>query len=171
MSQHLLGYQARSYLANIINDDVSQYKFYQGYIREKGTRNSLDKLFKALTSANKESIEFNEEWAIRKGQFGASEAYQEIEFTLDEHKIRLNPQPFELKEIENVNNIDLRVTIPEKDVFLKSANYNGNPFPEKFIDSSVLQSGGYVDQQDVDHSVFSYEDISTIDANTIFADQ
>ena len=74
MSQHLLGYQARNYLANIINDDVSQYKFYQGYIREKGTQNSLDKLLKALTSANKESIEFNEEWALRKGQFGAHEA-------------------------------------------------------------------------------------------------
>ena len=27
MSQHLLGYQARNYLANIINDDVNQYKF------------------------------------------------------------------------------------------------------------------------------------------------
>ena len=171
MSQHLLGYQPRNYLANIINDDVSQYKFYQGYIREKGTRNSLDKLFKALTSANKESIEFNEEWALRKGQFGASEAYQEVEFTLDESKFRLNPQPIELKEIEDVNNIDLRITIPEKDVYLKSANYDGNPFPEKFIDSSVLQSAGYVDLEDVDHSVFKYDDIGTLDANNVFTDQ
>ena len=171
MSQHLLGYQARNYLANIINDDVSQYKFYQGYIREKGTRNSLDKLFKALTSANKESIEFNEEWALRKGQFGASEAYQEIEFTLNEPQFRLNPQPIELKEIEDVNNIDLRITIPEKDVYLKSSNYNGSPFPEKFIDSSVLQSAGYVDLDDVSHTVFKYDDLPTLDANTIFANQ
>ena len=171
MSQHLLGYQARNYLANIINDDVSQYKFYQGYIREKGTRNSLDKLFKALTSADKESIEFNEEWALRKGQFGASEAYQEIEFTLNEPQFRLNPQPIELKEIEDVNNIDLRITIPEKDVYLKSSNYNGSPFPEKFIDSSVLQSAGYVDLDDVSHTVFKYDDLPTLDANTIFANQ
>ena len=171
MSQHLLGYQARNYLANIINDDVSQYKFYQGYIREKGTRNSLDKLFKALTSADKESIEFNEEWALRKGQFGASEAYQEIEFTLNEPQFRLNPQPIELNEIEDVNNIDLRITIPEKDVYLKSSNYNGSPFPEKFIDSSVLQSAGYVDLEDVSHSVFEYDDLPTLDANTIFANQ
>ena len=171
MSQHLLGYQARNYLANIINDDVSQYKFYQGYIREKGTRNSLDKLFKALTSADKESIEFNEEWALRKGQFGASEAYQEIEFTLNEPQFRLNPQPIELKEIEDVNNIDLRITIPEKDVYLKSSNYNGSPFPERFIDSSVLQSAGYVDLDDVSHTVFKYDDLPTLDANTIFANQ
>ena len=36
MAQHLIGYQPREYLRNIINDDVAQYKFYQGYIREKG---------------------------------------------------------------------------------------------------------------------------------------
>ena len=83
----------------------------------------------------------------------------------------MNPQPIELKEIEDVNNIDLRITIPEKDVYLKSANYNGNPFPEKFIDSSVLQSAGYVDLEDVDHSVFKYDDIGTLNADNIFADQ
>lgn len=171
MSQHLMGYQPRNYLTNIINDDVSQYKFYQGYIREKGTRNSLDKLFKALTSADKESVEFNEEWAIRKGQFGASEAYQEVEFALEESAFRLNPQPIELSETTDVNNVDLRITIPENDVYLKSAEYNGNPFPAKFIDSSVLQSAGYVDLQDVDHTVFEYKDIANLDANNIFANQ
>ena len=128
-------------------------------------------MYLRLTSADKESIEFNEEWALRKGQFGASEAYQEIEFTLDEPQFRLNPQPIELNEVEDVNNIDLRITIPEKDVYLKSSNYNGSPFPEKFIDSSVLQSAGYVDLNDVSHSVFQYDDLPTLDANTIFANQ
>ena len=50
VAQHLIGYQKRQYLANIINDDVSQYKFYQGFIRDKGTRNALTKLFDALHS-------------------------------------------------------------------------------------------------------------------------
>ena len=34
MAQHLIGYQKRKYLENIINDDVSQYKFYQGFIQD-----------------------------------------------------------------------------------------------------------------------------------------
>ena len=101
----------RDFQKENIKDILGNSGFKQGIVKE------------GLTGDGK----FNEEWAIRKGQFGASEAYQEIEFTLDEQKIRLNPQPFELKEIENVNNIDLRITIPEKDVFLKSANYDGNP--------------------------------------------
>ena len=49
VAQHLIGYQKRKYLENIINDDVSQYKFYQGFIQDKGTPNSLTKLFDALS--------------------------------------------------------------------------------------------------------------------------
>ena len=33
VAQHLIGYQKRKYLENIINDDVSQYKFYKGFIK------------------------------------------------------------------------------------------------------------------------------------------
>ena len=67
LAQHLIGYQKRQYIENIINDDVSQYKFYQGMIQDKGTSNALTKMFDALSSANKDSLEFHEEWAIKRG--------------------------------------------------------------------------------------------------------
>ena len=38
LAQHLIGYQKRRYLENIIPDDVSQYKFFQGMIQDKGTK-------------------------------------------------------------------------------------------------------------------------------------
>ena len=47
LAQHLIGYQSRDYLENLFVNDISQYKFYQGYIREKGTQNAIDKLLKA----------------------------------------------------------------------------------------------------------------------------
>ncbi len=53
-------------------------------ISEKGTRNSLTKLFDVLSSADRDSIDFDEEWAIKLGQYGAADAFEEIEFTLDE---------------------------------------------------------------------------------------
>ena len=68
VAQHLIGYQKRKYLENIINDDVSQYKFYQGFIQDKGTQNSLTKLFDALSNTDKDSVEFYEECALRLGQ-------------------------------------------------------------------------------------------------------
>ena len=45
LAQHIIGYQKRQYIENIINDDVSQYKFYQGMIQDKGTSNALTKMF------------------------------------------------------------------------------------------------------------------------------
>ena len=76
MAQHLIGYQKRQYLENIINDDVSQYKFYQGMIQDKGTKNALTKLFDVLSSADKDSLEFYEEWAIKDGQYGAADGFE-----------------------------------------------------------------------------------------------
>ena len=55
---------------NIIPDEVSQYKFFQGMLQDKGTKNVLNKLFDRLGSANKDSLEFFEEWAIRAGRYG-----------------------------------------------------------------------------------------------------
>ena len=93
LAQHLIGYQKRDYLENIINDSVSQYKFYQGFILDKGTKNALTKLFDALASDDKDSLEFYEEWAIKNGQYGAAEGFEEVEYKLDESKFRLKPQP------------------------------------------------------------------------------
>ena len=104
IAQHLIGYQNRQYLENIIKDDVSQYKFYQGMISDKGTQNVLSKLFDTLSADDQDSLTFNEEWAVRVGEYGAVDAFSEIEFKLDETQFKLNPQPIEL-----VSNIDTTV--------------------------------------------------------------
>ena len=88
----------RNYLKNIINDDVAQYKFYPRFYKRKRYKNALSKIFDALASADKESIDFYEEWAISKGQYGASAVFDEVEFRLDESKVSLNPNPIELTD-------------------------------------------------------------------------
>ena len=42
-----IGYQNRGYFNKIGLDDVSQVKFYQGMLQEKGTRNAVDKLVRS----------------------------------------------------------------------------------------------------------------------------
>ena len=77
---------------------MSQYKFYQGYIQDKGTKNALTKLFDVLSSADKDSLQFYEEWAITRGQYGAAEGFEEVQYILDEANFRLKPQPIDLVE-------------------------------------------------------------------------
>ena len=47
LAQHLTGYQSRTYLENLFVNDISQYKFYQGFIKEKGSLNAITKLARA----------------------------------------------------------------------------------------------------------------------------
>ena len=158
LAQHLIGYQKRQYLENIINDDVSQYKFYQGFIADKGSKNSLDKLFNVLSSSDKESLEFYEEWGIKRGQYGASEGFDEVEFELDESKFKLNPQPFKLTN-EDGEFTDLIYRIKDFEVYKKPLKYSSNLLPTKNDIEQFTRSPGYVHPEDVTRKFLNYEDI------------
>ena len=158
LAQHLIGYQKRQYLTNIIKDDVSEFKFYQGMIREKGTQNSLNKLFNVKSALGEESLTFYEEWAIRTGQYGASEAFESIEFVLDESKIRSNPQGFYLSEnLDDPN--DFIVTYNANQVYLKPVGYASNPWPVLKTYRPYLRSAGYFRSNEVFTTVKSLDDI------------
>jgi len=148
LGQHLIGYQRRAYLENIITDSVSQYKFYQGFIQDKGTKNSLTKLFDALSGADKDSLEFYEEWAIRVGQYGAIENKYEVEYQLDETKFRLEPQLFELTNSIS-SRTDLVYEIAPHEAMLKPSDYTHSIFEEKSDISVFGFDSGYVRNLDV----------------------
>ena len=52
LAQHLTGYQSRTYLENLFVNDISQYKFYQGFIKEKGIGLIIDKTEQAVKTFN-----------------------------------------------------------------------------------------------------------------------
>jgi hypothetical protein len=166
-AQHLIGYQNRDYLANIINDDVSQYKFYQGMIQDKGTRNSLDKLFDVLSSADRDSLDFYEEWAVKQGQYGASEGFDEVEFLLDERNMRIDPQPFSLTNSATGNETDLVYRIKDYEVYKKPNNYTSNIFPTLEELPQYTRNAGYVHTDDVSSIVATYDDILGLNFNDI----
>ena len=47
--------------------------------QDKGTKNVLTKLFDKLGSANKDSLEFYEEWAVRVGRYGATKGDEQFD--------------------------------------------------------------------------------------------
>jgi hypothetical protein len=163
IAKHLIGYQRRDYLENIINDDIAQYKFYQGMIRDKGTQNVLTKLFDPLSSADKDSLEFYEEWAIRLGNYGATSAFEEVEYKINETKMLINPQPFELVSRINSDANDFVYRILPHEVYVPSENYNHAPFPANLNGDYFVETSGYVRRDDVDYIFNSKDDISSLD--------
>ena len=161
MAQHLIGYQKRQYLDNIIQDPVSEFKFFQGMIREKGTQNVLNNLFNTLGADGDASLTFYEEWALRVGQYGASQAYEDIEIVLDDGEFRNNPQGFLL-----TNNTDTTVSgfilqQTPNDIYVKPLGYESNPFPELTTYNPLLRSAGYVNINDVSVTLGTLSEITS----------
>jgi hypothetical protein len=166
IAQHLIGYQKRQYLENIIKNDVSEFKFYQGMITEKGTANSLNKLFDVLSSSNKDSIDFVEEWAVRIGEYGASDAFEEIEFILDESKFKIEPQAIEL--VPTINNLtDYIIRQTKNDIYLKPKSYNDNIWPINTNYRPFLKTPGFCRLDQVKYALDKKDDILNLDITTL----
>ena len=66
--------------------------------QDKGTKNVLTKLFDKLGSANKDSLEFYEEWAVRVGRYGATKGDEQFDVSR-RIKYRQEPQLVELVDL------------------------------------------------------------------------
>jgi len=166
MAQHLIGYQKRQYLANIINDDVSQFKFYRGAIADKGTMNVFTKLFDALGNTA-DNLEFYEEWAIQVGRYGAVDDVEQVEYNLEQDKMQESPQAVELVKTLPATNFDKIYRILPNETFDKPAGYTHAPFPTKTLTNEYIKTGGYTKEDDVDFIVGNLVDLSAVDTNQI----
>lgn len=166
ISQHLVGYQPRQYLSNIIQDEISEFQFYQGMIREKGTQNSLNKLFDVLSASNKESLSFYEEWALRVGQYGASKAFDAVEFVIEEPHSSKHSLGYHLTQQPSLED-PFVVNIAYNDVYLKPEGYNSQPWPTNNNQRYYLRTPGHVDSSENVIQLGSIDDIVKVDIKSL----
>jgi hypothetical protein len=172
LAQHLIGYTPRPYLNNIFTNPTSQYKFYQGFIKDKGTKNAIDKISKAGTFTRQGSIDFKEEWAFRIGEYGAYETYNEVEFILDEGSFLENPYVVKFVDQDPENAIELVNYIKSRDLLLKSTDYipalTFNTTPSDFINNNLeLTTAGYVRPDDITVTAYNKNSLLDIANNTL----
>ena len=167
LAQHLIGYQKRDYLANIINDDVSQYKFYQGMLQDKGTMNSIDNFFNSLRGESN-SVEVFEEWAVQVGKYGAYQNVEQIEIPLDESKFRESPQAIEILDYMPNDVFDTVYRVRTHELLDKPIDTTEELFPTKVLEE-FTESRGYVHEDDVEYKTQSISDLKVIDNNQLTA--
>jgi hypothetical protein len=90
-SSGLIGFRERSYFTDLNLDNTSQLKFYQGFIKQKGTMNAITSLTSGVFDNVTSEINIYEEWALRVGDYGAAENNQFLELILQEGTINSNP--------------------------------------------------------------------------------
>jgi hypothetical protein len=157
----LIGYQKRSYLERLGLDDVSQVKFYQGMIKEKGTNSSLKSLLKTQVDNLTVDVDLYEEWALRTGSYGSIDSVKTTEIVLDPEKVTSTRSIIEL-----VNNTSAApyMQVRESDLWKKPANFAIENWPTvRSTESEMsLTAAGYVRPRDVNKAIVNVSDIKRL---------
>ena len=164
-SNGLIGFRDRSYFNNLGIDATTQSKFYQGLITQKGTVNSIRALRGAQFNNLNTSIDFSENWAIRVGEYGATDANEFTEIILRESDFDNNPAVFQLVDASVTEELDI-ISYNSEDVYKTSGAFSANVF--KLEDSGrtsnliPLPVAGFVNLDDVDATIFKLNDYATL---------
>jgi hypothetical protein len=153
-----IGFRPREYLDQLGLDDVSQVKFYQGMIRNKGTKNVVEKLINAdLTNLDQE-INVYEEWGIRVGAYGSIDSNQVIELIVDEAEAQESKVVVELLNDGDTTNTN-RLSYSQKDLFKTPVNYTKDIFLTRSGDvkKTDIVGAGYPRIDDTDFTIFDID--------------
>jgi hypothetical protein len=177
LAQRLIGYQSRDYLENLFVNDVSQYKFYQGYIRDKGTQKAIDKILKAKYEGEDIDINLYPEWMIRTGEFGNSDSVNNVQITLEDGKVLLNPQSIELTDTTtDATEWARSVTVQKDSLYYKPIDYTAATtfktydYSKADVDRDtvqVLKTAGYPRLTQVQRTLFDITELLDIDVNEV----
>ena len=162
----LIGFRKRAYLSEFGLDETSQVKFYQGFIKEKGTLNAITGLTNASANDLTSDIDIYEEWALRVGEYGAMVSDQIVELELNEEVITTNPVPIEfLNDGESASQTGV-VGYHPVDLYKAPAGFTKNLF---FVRNSAtetindIETAGYVNLTDIDATLYSFDTYADLD--------
>ena len=164
-SNGLIGYRERNYLVDLNLNPTSQVKFYQGYIKDKGTKDAVNALSYATFSNLSGNITFNEEWGFRVGEYGALETNQFVEVQLSDSKYTYNPIAVELLNVGEVSADQGVVGEYKHTLYKKPIQFNKNIFNnrnESSIYEDDIETAGYVNLNDIDATLFDMQDYTSL---------
>ena len=175
-AQHLIAYQPRQYMDNLGLEELTQFKFYQGMLKEKGTIGPINK-FKSQPQSNQDvSYDLFEEYAFRVGEYGGHRTQQAFAFTVPESthiKDRLiyKVNKDNIKDTETVIHINQQ----SNDLIKKPYAFDGDinqtidyNLHQNTVDAIFkLPSAGYVLPNQVNYTVFDEQDLLTLDTSNL----
>ena len=177
LAQRLIGYQSRDYLENLFVNDVSQYKFYQGYIRQKGTQQSIDQILKAKYEEEDITLDLYPEWMIRTGQFGNVDSIENIQVTLKASEVGADPQSIEFLNTTNESKSYARsLGVAESELYYKPVDYDAATtfsrldYTKEGVDrdnAQIFKTAGYPQLSQVQKTVFNIEQLLDLDIKTM----
>lgn len=160
-ARHLVGYESRSYLRDLLLSDTQQFEFYQGLIQQKGSAGTFGKLLRSQFIEQDRNLKFLEEWAFKTSSFGALDATKRYAFDLWQSHIERNPQLVRFKNIEVTDSPD-DVHYVGTTGFISGADRLPHVFPVRESykpQPGDLPSAGYARLNEVHYTAFNHDGV------------
>lgn len=170
LGKGVIGFNQKDYLAGLGLDDVSQVKFYQGMIKQKGTGTAINKLIDAELTNLDQTIDYFEEWAFRVGEYGSIDSNQIIEAIIPEENAKNNPVLIHYHNNGELSTLtdDNHYHIQQKDLYKTPNNYTSDVFPIRDTNTNTkndLDTAGYARLDDVDYTAFTADELIGLSNN------
>ena len=174
-AQHLIGYQPRSYFTDLGIDELTQYKFYQGMIRDKGTSKPITRFTSEAQKNQSSTYDVFEEYAFRVGEYGGHRTVKEYEFAISEKEHVQNKQIYQFTE-GVFNNTKTTLNVSKNELLKRPQTYDTNIFetintsrPLHKTPQAIFQypMAGYVQPGTVDASVWDEEELLELDIKNV----
>jgi len=161
-SNGLIGFRPRDYFTNLGIDITTQSKFYQGLIKQGGTVNAINALRGArFNNLETSPLDIFENWAVRVGEYGATDVNQFLEFILSDADFDNNPAVFQLVEVASNTQTDVK-SFSFSDIYKSNIDSNADFLRIESRDEppelKPLPVAGFVNLDDVDATIFDILD-------------
>ena len=167
-SDSAIGFQPRQYLTEFGLDEVTQAKFYQGYIRQKGTMNAVNAFTAIGVNGATSDINVYEEWAMRVGEYGALDNNRSADLVLTEGTFNGDPVTFTLLANNSTVSANNVIGVYSTQLYKTEGAYSPTIYKNRDDSSNYtndIQTAGYVDILDANVTVFNMSDVSSLSAN------
>ena len=97
LSKHQIGYQHRPYLANLVLEESTEFQFYQGFIKQKGSLKAFDAMLRNRSIVpDGGTYQYYEEYALRTSRFGSTAVNVGIDFIIPQRQYINDPQQIQV---------------------------------------------------------------------------
>jgi hypothetical protein len=166
LSYGLIGFRPRQYMTALNLDDVSQVNLYQEFIADKGTMRAAEIFTGADLGKETAQYDIYENWAVKRGTYGANANRSFFELRLDAADLQSDPATVQV--IEPGESSLANQTVFLSDVWRQSfklANTDILPTTYTQVTDTALPSAGYVNINDADITMFSLDDPTNLSQN------
>ena len=158
-ARHNIAFQQRTYLNNLLINEVEQFEFYQGMIQQKGTPDVFEKLMRSIVASSNNNLQFLQEWAFLLDDFGAP-VDPLVTFLLSQTDDRDDPQIVRFVSMSNAPLDWIIMPLTDPRWYDKPDSADFFTIQTEYV-TPKLPTAGPVRPSDVTNTVFSISDIPT----------